>query len=112
MNKIIVYILIFMFFYLIINHFILSTKEGLENSCKTSSDAKGGCKTVAVQKNIQAASYTKTILANTKKEILTLMNKVSKLITSEEAQMNNNTKGIKLNVKHVTQMADALKPDK
>jgi len=26
--------------------------------------------------------------------------------------MNNNTKGIKLNVKHVTQMADALKPDK
>mgnify|MGYP006445502049 FL=1 len=104
--------MIFMFFYLIINHFILSTKEGLENSCKTSSDAKGGCKTVAVQKNIQAASYTKTILANTKKEILTLMNKVSKLITSDEAQMNNNTKGIKLNVKHVTQMADALKPDK
>jgi hypothetical protein len=99
-----------MFFYLIINHFILSTKEGLENSCKTSSDAKGGCKTVAVQKNIQAASYTKTILANTKKEILTLMNKVSKLITSDEAQMNNNTKGIKLNIKHVTQMADALKP--
>jgi len=102
--------LIFMFFYLIINHFILSTKEGLENSCKTSSDAKGGCKTVAVKKNIQAASYTKTILANTKKEILTLMNKVSKLITSDEAQMNNNTKGIKLNIKHVTQMADALKP--
>ena len=102
--------MIFMFFYLIINHFILSTKEGLENSCKTSSDAKGGCKTVAVQKNIQAASYTKTILANTKKEILTLMNKVSKLITSDEAQMNNNTKGIKLNIKHVTQMADALKP--
>jgi len=99
-----------MFFYLIINHFILTTKEGLENSCKTSSDAEGGCKTVAVQKNIQAASYTKTILANTKKEILALINKVSKLITSDEAQMNNNTKGIKLNIKHVTQMADALKP--
>lgn len=111
MNKIIVYILIFMFFYLIINHFILSTKEGLE-SCQTPSDADGGCKTIAVQKNIQAASYTKTIMANTKKEILALMDKVSKLITSEEVQMNNNTDGIKLNVKHVTQMADALKPDK
>jgi hypothetical protein len=111
MNKIIVYILIFMFSYLIIHHFILITKEGLEN-CKTPSDAKGGCKTVAVQKNIQAASYTKTIMANTKKEILALMDKVSKLITSEEVQMNNNTDGIKLNVKHVTQMSDALKPDK
>ena len=111
MNKIIVYILIFMFSYLIIHHFILTTKEGLEN-CKTPSDAGSGCKTVAVQKNIQAASYTKTIMKNTKKEILALMDKVSKLITSEEAQMNNNTKGIKLNVKHVTQMADALKPDK
>ena len=110
MNKIIVYILIFMFFYLIFNHYILSIKEGLENSCKTPVD--GGCKTVAVQKNIQAASYTKTIMANTKKEILALMDKVSKLITSEEVHMNNNTKGIKLNVKHVTQMADALKPDK
>jgi len=99
-----------MFFYLIINHFILSTKEGLENSCQTPSDADGGCKTIAVQKNIQAASYTKIIMANAKKEILALMDKVSKLITSD--QMNNNTKGIKLNVKHVTQMADALKPDK
>ena len=104
--------MIFMFFYLIFNHFILSTKEGLENSCKTPSDAKGGCKTVAVQKNLQATSYTKTIMANTKKEILALMDKVSKLITSEETQMNNNTNGINLNVKHVTQMADALKPDK
>uniref|UniRef100_A0A6C0EMI6 Uncharacterized protein n=1 Tax=viral metagenome TaxID=1070528 RepID=A0A6C0EMI6_9ZZZZ len=101
-----------MFSYLIINHFILTTKEGLENSCKTPSDTGSGCKTVAVQKNIQAASYTKTIMANTKKEILALMDKVSKLITSEEAQMNNNTKGIKLNVKHVTQMADSLNPDK
>ena len=44
MNDIIVYILIFVFFYLIINHFILSTKEGLENSCKTPSDTKGGWK--------------------------------------------------------------------
>ena len=99
MNKIIVYSLIFMFFYLIINHFILSTKEGLENSCKTPSDAEDGCKTIAVQKNIQAASYTKTIMANTKKELLALMDKVSKLITSEEVQMNNNTENIKLNLR-------------
>jgi len=112
MNDIIVYILIFVFFYLIINHFILSTKEGLENSCKTPSDTKGGCKTIAVQKNIQSASYTKTIMANTKKEILALMDKVSKLISSAESQMNKNTDGIKLNVKHVNQMAAALKPDK
>jgi len=101
-----------MFFYLILNHFILSTKEGLENTCKTSSDANSGCKTVAVQKNMHAASYTKTVIANTKKDILALMDKVSKLITSEETQMNNNTKGIELNLKHVKQMAGALKPDK
>ena len=92
------------------NHFILSTKEGLDNNCTTS--AEGGCKNVAVEKNNQAATYTKTIMKNAKKEILALMDKVSKLITSEEAQMNNNTNGINLNVKHVTQMADALKPDK
>ena len=30
-----------------------------------------------------------TIMANTKKEILALMDKVSKLITSEEVQMNH-----------------------
>ena len=112
MNKIIVYILIFMFFYLIINHFILSTKEGLENSCKTPASTEDGCKTIAVQKNIQAVSYTKKIMADTKKEILALVNKVSKLISSKETQMNKNTKGIKLNAKHVKQMGDALKPDK
>ena len=99
-----------MFFYLIFNHFILSTKEGLENSCKTT--AAAGCKTVAVHKNIQDVTYTKTIMANTKKEILALIDKVSKLITSEEKQMNDNTKGIQLNLKHVKQMSDALKPGK
>jgi len=99
-----------MFFYLIFNHYILSIKEGLENSCKTPVD--GGCKTVAVQKNIQAAVYTKTIMANTKKEILALMNKVSKLITSEETQMDANTKGIQLNVNYEKQMAAAIKPAK
>lgn len=105
-----IYILIFVFLYLILNHFILSTKEGLENSCKTSPE--DGCKTIAVQKNVQDAAYTKTILANTKKEIMALMDKVSKLITSEEVQKNDNTKGIQLNAKHVKQMAAALQPDK
>ena len=51
MNKIIIYGLIFLFLYLIIQHFILTTKEGLENSCVTPSDAsdgnsKGGCKRI------------------------------------------------------------------
>jgi len=108
----IIYILILLFFYLIFNHFISPTKEGLDANCKTPSDAKGGCKTIAVQRNIQAASYTKTLVANAKKEILALMDKVSKLISSEEDRMNENTDGIKLNVKHVKQMASALKPDK
>ena len=68
MNKIIIYILIFIFFNFIFKHFILSTKEGLENNCKTPSDAKGGCKTIAVEKNILAASYTKKVVENTEKE--------------------------------------------
>uniref|UniRef100_A0A6C0C3D1 Uncharacterized protein n=1 Tax=viral metagenome TaxID=1070528 RepID=A0A6C0C3D1_9ZZZZ len=111
MNKIIIYILIFIFFNFIFKHFILSTKEGLENNCKTPSDAKGGCKTIAVEKNILAASYTKKVVENTKKEITDLMNKVSKLISSEEVQMNKNTDGIEQNAKHVKQMNAALKPD-
>ena len=53
MYKIVIYLLIFGLFYLILNHFILSTKEGLDNNCTTS--AEGGCKNVAVEKNNQAA---------------------------------------------------------
>jgi hypothetical protein len=111
MSKIIVYILILLFLYLVINHFILATKEGLESNCKTSSSEANGCKTIAVEKNGKAVAYTKKIMENTKKEILDLMDKVSKLIKSEEGQMNENTNNIKLNVKHVGQMNDAVKPD-
>ena len=110
MYKIVIYLLIFGLFYLILNHFILSTKEGLDNNCTTS--AEGGCKNIAVEKNNQAATYTKTIMKNAKKEILALMDKVSKLIKSEEQQMNTNTKDIALNVKHIGQMNDAVKKKK
>ena len=76
MNKIIVYGLIFLFLYLIIQHLLSITKEGLENNCTTASDATdgnsdGGCKRVAVQQNTQAAQYTKTIMKNAK--VLVLM---------------------------------------
>jgi len=86
----------------------METKEGLENNCKTSS-GNSGCKTVATEKNAKATVYTKKIMENTKKEILNLMDKVSKLIKSEEGQMNINTNNIKLNVKHVGQMKESLK---
>ena len=79
MNKIIVYGLIFLFLYLIIQHLLSITKEGLENNCTTASDATdgnsdGGCKRVAVQQNTQAAQYTKTIMKNAKIQIEALIN--------------------------------------
>jgi len=117
MSRIIIYSLIFLFLYLIIQHFILTTKEGLENSCTTPSDASdgnsdGGCKRVATQKNSQAAQYTKTRMANAKKAIQDLMDKVSKLITNEKLQLNKNTKAIATNASNVVKMKQAITPDK
>ncbi len=85
MSKIIIYGLILLFFYLIINHLFLTTKEGLESNCTTASDASGGgsasgCKTVATAKNEQAAQYTKTKMKNAKSTIETLMTEVSNLL--------------------------------
>lgn len=117
MNKIIIYGLILLFFYFILHHFILKSKEGLENSCITSSDASdgnsdNGCKTIAIQKNIQAAQYTKTKVKNIKSEIETLINKVSKLIKNKKTKLNKNTKDIETNSTNVYKMKQALKPDK
>ena len=117
MSKIIIYSLILLFLYLIIHHFILTTKEGLEGSCKTASDAsdgnsEGGCKRVATQQNNQAAQYTKSRMASAKKAIQDLMNKVSKLITNEREQLEKNTKSISTNNTNVIKMKQAVTPDK
>jgi len=106
-----------MFFYLIMNHFILSTKEGLESNCTTPSDAgngksDGGCKRVATQQNSQAAQFTKRKMAIAKKTITDLMNKVSKLIQTEKIPTNQNTKGIETNLTNVGKMKQAITPDK
>tara|TARA_B100000676_G_C17424822_1_gene506352 strand:+ start:154 stop:504 length:351 start_codon:yes stop_codon:yes gene_type:complete len=116
MNKIIIYSLILLFLYLIIQHF-LTTKEGLESNCTTSSDASdgnsdGGCKRVATQQNSQAAQFTKRKMASAKKTITDLMNKVSKLIQTEKKQVNKNTKGIETNLTNVDKMKQAITPDK
>jgi len=117
MNKIIIYGLIFLFLYLIIQHLLSITKEGLENNCTTASDATdgnsdGGCKRVAVQQNSQAAQYTKTIMKNAKIQIEALINKVSKLVQKEKVQLNKNIKDINTNANNVVKMQQALKPDK
>ena len=65
MNRIMEYILIFSLFFLLFNHFILSTKEGLENKCTTT--MQNGCRNIAIEKNTQSSTYTKTILNNAKK---------------------------------------------
>ena len=116
MNKIIIYSLILLFLYLIIQHF-LTTKEGLESNCTTSSDASDGnsdrgCKRVATQQNSQAAQFTKRKMAIAKKTITDLMNKVSKLIQTEKKQVNKNTKGIETNLTNVDKMKQAITPDK
>jgi len=97
MNKIIIYGLIFLFLYLIIQHLLSITKEGLENNCTTASDATdgnsdGGCKRVAV--------------------LEALINKVSKLVQKEKVQLNKNIKDINTNANNVVKMQQALKPDK
>ena len=117
MNKIIIYGLIFLFLYLIIQHFILTTKEGLENSCVTPSDARdgnsdGGCKRIATQQNSQAAQFTRTRMKNAKTRIEALITKVSKLIQTEKIQTNKNTKGIETNLTNVGKMKQAITPDK
>ena len=116
MNKIIIYSLILLFLYLIIQHF-LTTKEGLESNCTTPSDASdgnsdGGCKRIATQQNSQAAQFTKRKMAIAKKTITDLMNKVSKLIQTEKIQTNKNTKGIETNLTNVNKMKQAITPDK
>lgn len=116
MSKIIIYGLILLFFYLIINHLFLTTKEGLESNSTTASDANGGCsasgcKTVATAKNEQAAQYTKTKMKNAKSTIESLMTEVSKLIKKEKTKQNENTDNIAKNADHVAKMKDALKPD-
>jgi hypothetical protein len=117
MNKIIIYGLIFLFLYLIIQHFILTTKEGLENSCVTPSDASdgnsdGGCKRVATQQNSQAAQFTRTRMKNAKTQIEALINKVSKLIQNQRKKLDNNTKAIETNAENVVKMKQAITPDK
>ena len=115
MNKIIIYSLILLFLYLIIQH-LLTTKEGLESNSTTASDANvgcsaSGCKTVATAKNEQAAQYTKTKMKNAKTTIETLMTEVSKLIKKEKTKQNKNTDNRAKNADHVAKMKDALKPD-
>ena len=103
-----IYILIFGLFYLIFNHFLLSTKEGLDNQCSTS--VQDGCKNIAIAKNTKAAAYTKTLLKNAMEEILALIKKLSKLIKTKNTELNANSDNIALNLKHVGKMNDALKP--
>ena len=104
-----IYILIFGLFYLIFNHFLLSTKEGLDNQCSTS--AQDGCKNIAIAKNTKAAAYTKILLKNVKEEILALIKKLSKLIKTKKTELDTNSDNIALNLKHIEKMNDAMKPD-
>jgi len=92
------------FLYLISKHW--TTKEGLENSCPESAD--GGCKTAAIQANVEAITYTKTSMSEVKKEITALISKVSKLITDEKTQMDNNVTNIALNATSAKKINDLV----
>ena len=108
MNSIIIYSLILLFLYLIIQHFLI-TQEGLENNCVTSLDgnSRKGCKIVATQRNSQAALFTKKKLKNAKKSILKLINEVSKLVQTKKVEVDKNLKKIKTNLTNVNKMKDS-----
>ena len=113
MNSIIIYSLILLFLYLIIQHFLI-TQEGLENNCVTSLDgnSRKGCKIVATQRNSQATLFTKKKLKNAKKSILKLINEVSKIVQTKKVEVDKNLKKIKTNLTNVNKMKDAITPDK
>ena len=109
MNRIMEYILIFSLFFLLFNHFILSTKEGLENKCTTT--MQNGCRNIAIEKNTQSSTYTKTILNNAKKDILNLIKNLSKLFEKKNIRFKTNKDNIALNKSHIKKLNDAVMPN-
>ena len=107
------YVLIFLAAALLLSGMLSTIREGLENKGDTCTySASKGCKTIAMQKNKQAAQYTDKLLVDSKSTIQKLMEKVSKLVASGKVKTNENSKNIALNLKHAQEMTDATKPDK
>ena len=99
------YVLIFLAAALLLKGMLSTIQEGLENKSKTCTySASKGCKTIAM--------YTNKLLEDGKSTIQKLVDKVSKLIASKQAKMEDNSKNIALNSKHAQEMLDATKPDK
>jgi len=107
------YVLIFLAAALLLKGMLSTIQEGLENKSKTCTySASKGCKTIAMQRNKQSSQYTNKLLEDGKSTIQKLVDKVSKLIASKQAKMEDNSKNIALNSKHAQEMLDATKPDK
>ena len=72
---------------------------------------QNGCRNIAIEKNTQSTTYTKTILNNVKKDILNLIKNLSKLFEKKNIQFKTNTDNIALNKSHIKKLNDAVMPN-
>lgn len=101
-------IIIIILSFLIMRHLYFYIKNNLEGFCSSEGNSKSVCESITNSKNTAGIAHINELIKETKKDIESLLGKVSKSLDESKVEIQNNSKGIQTNIKNTDKMKDAL----
>ena len=89
-------------------HLYFYIKNNLEGFCSAAGNSKNACESITNSKNTAGIAHVNELIKETKKDIESLLGKVSKSLDASEVEIQNNSKGIQTNIKSTDKLKDAI----